>query len=90
MKSKITTIYLDSWNNPVDLESIDSSAGKIEFNSISEAVDFITSKPVYELIEGEFYGILSTYNSIQKKLKRYGYFKAYGIVNNLVVSFMIK
>lgn len=90
MKNKITTIYLDSWNNPVDLESIDSSAGKIEFNSISEAVDFITSKPVYKLIEGEFYGIYPTYHSVQKQLKRYGYFKAYGFVNNFIVSFMIK
>lgn len=90
MEGKVTNIYLDSWNNPVDLESLNSCAGNLEFDSIKSAVCFILDQPIFDLIDGEFVKIKPTYHSIQKKIKKYGYFKAYGFVNNYFLSFMIK
>lgn len=85
-----TSLYLNGYFNPVDLESYSTSSGHIEFDSISSSVIFISHNPSFKLIDGEYVKFTPTYHSIQKHLKRYGYFKAYTYINGFFLSYMIK
>lgn len=87
---KPVIVYLSNEDNPVDLESLDSVAGKIEFESLKLAFDFISTDYMYKR-SGESYKKISiTYNSIQKYLKRYSYFKTYTFINGFFFSILIK
>lgn len=90
MKATHVTIFIDNWFNPIDLESYTKSSGELRFDSIGAAFNFIDFNKIYELVSGKYVEIHPTYHSIQKKLKRYGYFKAYTNINGYFMSFMIK
>lgn len=87
---KPVIVYMNGYDNPVDLESLDDCAGKLEFESLKGAFNFIKYDFLYKRVEDEFEHIFVTYDMVQKYLKRYGYFKAYMYLNGYFLSFMVK